>query len=81
MLVGSFEAKTRFSALLDRVQKGEEVTITRHGKPVARLIPIGHEAEARREKKRAAIEWIKEFRKTHSTGGESVKDWIEEGRE
>ena len=81
MIVGSFEAKTRFSALLDRVQKGEEVTITRHGKPVARLVPIGDETQARRDRKKAAIEWIKEFRRNHSTGGEIVKDWIEEGRE
>lgn len=33
------EAKTHISALLDKVEKGEEVTITRHGKPVARLVP------------------------------------------
>ena len=37
--VGAFEAKNTLSALLDEVEKGEEVTITRHGKPVARLIP------------------------------------------
>ena len=33
------EAKARISALLDKVAEGEEVTITRHGKPVARLVP------------------------------------------
>lgn len=33
------EAKARISALLDKVEEGEEVTITRHGKPVARLVP------------------------------------------
>ncbi len=37
--IGAFEAKNTLSALLDRVQKGEEIVITRHGKPVARLIP------------------------------------------
>lgn len=37
--VGAFEAKTKLSELLDRVERGEEVTITRHGKPVARLGP------------------------------------------
>jgi prevent-host-death family protein len=36
--VGAFEAKTKLSELLDRVERGEEVTITRHGKPVARLV-------------------------------------------
>jgi len=39
-MVGTLEAKTHFSALLDRVEKGEEITITRHGKPVARLVPV-----------------------------------------
>jgi antitoxin (DNA-binding transcriptional repressor) of toxin-antitoxin stability system len=37
--VGTFHAKTHFSQLLDRVAKGEEITITRHDRPVARLIP------------------------------------------
>jgi prevent-host-death family protein len=39
--VTAFEAKTRFGELLDRVAKGEEVVITRHDKPVARLVPEG----------------------------------------
>jgi prevent-host-death family protein len=36
---GAFEAKNKLSALLDRVERGEEIVITRHGQPVARLIP------------------------------------------
>jgi prevent-host-death family protein len=39
--VSAFEAKTRFGELLERVAKGEEVVITRHDKPVARLVPEG----------------------------------------
>jgi prevent-host-death family protein len=39
--VSAFEAKTRFGELLDRVAKGEEVIITRHDRPVARLVPEG----------------------------------------
>jgi prevent-host-death family protein len=39
--VTAFEAKTRFGELLERVSKGEEVVITRHDKPVARLVPDG----------------------------------------
>jgi prevent-host-death family protein len=39
--VTAFEAKTRFGELLERVSKGEEVVITRHQKPVARLVPEG----------------------------------------
>jgi prevent-host-death family protein len=38
--VGAFEAKTHLSSLLERVAKGEKITITKHGKPVARLVPI-----------------------------------------
>jgi prevent-host-death family protein len=38
LTVGAFEAKTKLSELLDRVERGEEVVITRHGKPVARLV-------------------------------------------
>ncbi len=37
--IGAFEAKNKLGALLDRVEQGEEVIITRHGKPVARLVP------------------------------------------
>lgn len=36
--VGAFEAKTKLSELLDRVERGEEVAITRHGKPLARIV-------------------------------------------
>ena len=37
--VGAFEAKNTLGTLLDRVERGEEIVITRHGKPVARLVP------------------------------------------
>lgn len=49
--VGSFEAKTHFAELLTRAEKGEEITITRRGKPVARLVPTGrgHDVAAARE--------------------------------
>lgn len=39
--VTAFEAKTRFGELLERVGRGEEVVITRHDKPVARIVPEG----------------------------------------
>ena len=38
-IVGAFEAKTKLSELLDRVEQGEEIVITRRGKPAARLVP------------------------------------------
>ena len=53
--IGAFEAKNTLGALLDRVERGEEIMITRHGKPIARLVPssgaIRHE-EARAAAKR-----------------------------
>ena len=42
--VSAFEAKTRFGELLDRVSRGEEIVITRHEKPVARIVPEGRPA-------------------------------------
>jgi prevent-host-death family protein len=39
--VGAYDAKTRLSELLDRVERGEQIVITRHGKPIARLVPEG----------------------------------------
>ena len=39
--VGSYEAKTHLPRLLDEVEKGERITITKHGRPVAILVPPG----------------------------------------
>ena len=76
--VGTFEAKTRFSALLEEVARGEEITITRHGKPVARLVPAaaaGHDRLAR------TVARLKSFRRGRRLGEDlSVKALIEEGR-
>jgi prevent-host-death family protein len=58
--VQSSEAKARFSELLDEVERGETVVITRHGQAVARLVP---EAERRQERIEKALEAIREFRK------------------
>ena len=41
--VGAYEARTHFSELLEKVESGEEITITKHGTPVARLVPIKKE--------------------------------------
>lgn len=42
--VGAYEAKTHLADLLDRVQRGEQIIITRHGKPIARLVPESRDA-------------------------------------
>jgi prevent-host-death family protein len=77
---GTFDAKNRLSELIDKAQRGEEVTITRNGKPVARLVsPLSE--EDRRIKARAAMESIKEMRKHVKPLEEiTIKDLINEGR-
>jgi prevent-host-death family protein len=75
--VGAFEAKTHLPRLLERVQKGERFVITKHGHPVAELVPFRSRDP---HKIRAAIDSIKAFQKTHSLGGLSVREMIEEGR-
>lgn len=47
--VGAYEAKTNLPRLLDRVAQGESLTITRHGKPVARLVPVAGDRERAQE--------------------------------
>lgn len=76
--VGAFEAKNTLGSLLDLVEKGEEITITRHGRPVARLTGVG--AEFDREKARKAVEEIKRMRKGVTLGGVSLRELIEDGR-
>lgn len=76
--VGAYEAKTHLSDLLDRVERGERITITRHGKPVAHLVPLpGHPDRTVNE----AVKGLVSFRKEHTLGADlSVKDLIAEGR-
>ena len=78
MTVGSYEAKTHLAALLERVGKGETITITKHGVPVAKLVPVG-DAKPKRDVKQV-IEELLEFRKRNTLGGLSIRDLINEGR-
>ena len=75
--IGAFEAKNRLSELLQLVENGEEVTITRHGKPVARLVPA---YDAGRDKVKEAVEWLKRTRKERNLDGLTIKELINEGR-
>jgi prevent-host-death family protein len=75
--IGAFEAKNRLSELLDAAENGEEVVITKHGRPVAKLVPV---EPFDREKARAAAEWLKRTRKERSLGGDSIVEMIREGR-
>jgi prevent-host-death family protein len=84
--VGAFEAKNTLGTLLDRVEKGEEIVITRHGKPVARLVPNTQSID--RDKVRAALERIRERgRLLHEQSKDkepldwpTLKKWRDEGR-
>jgi len=75
--VGSYEAKTHLPALLDRVVQGEQITITRHGVPVAMLVPVEkfHKFDAKN-----AYQELVELRKGNRLDGISIRELIEEGR-
>lgn len=75
--VGAFEAKTHLSNLLEQVMAGEEVLITKHGKPVARLVP---EVSANKSKIDDAISRLKSARKGVRLDGLSWQELRDEGR-
>ena len=74
--IGAYEAKTHLPALLERVARGERFTITKHGRPVAHLVPVGRAGPDRR---REAIERLKRFREGQ-TLDVPVKELINQGR-
>jgi prevent-host-death family protein len=75
--IGAYEAKTQLPQLLDRVARGEEIQITRNGRPIARLVP---EPVAERTDVRSVIAQIREFRKGRRLGGISIRELVEKGR-
>jgi prevent-host-death family protein len=76
--VGAYEAKTHLPQLLDRVARGEEIQITRNGRPVARLVP---EPADEITDIRSVIAEIREFRKGRKLGDDiTIRELIEEGR-
>ncbi|MSO93018.1 MAG: type II toxin-antitoxin system Phd/YefM family antitoxin [Rhodospirillales bacterium] len=75
--IGAFEAKTHFSALLERVAQGEEIIITRHGSPVAKLVPV---SKASKKRIGDAVARLKEFSKSQTLGSVSLRELREEGR-
>jgi prevent-host-death family protein len=81
--VGIFEARTHLSSLLDELEKGGEVTITRHGKPVAKLVQATDEpSEDVIAQRLAAIARLRARAKARgiTVSHEEVKSWIEDGR-
>jgi prevent-host-death family protein len=82
--ITAFEAKTRFGELLGRVARGEEIVITRHDKPVARIVPEG---DRRLEDVRRAVEDLHALRREMALrkgfkplSDKEIKDSINKGR-
>jgi prevent-host-death family protein len=76
--VGVYEAKTHLASLLDRVESGEEVVITRHGKPVARLVPV--DAPDAKARVRALADEIRSTRKGFKVKAGDLRDLVAAGR-
>ena len=73
--VGAYEAKTNLSRLLERVERGERITLTRHGRPVAMLVPV--------DEKRPPEEVVgemRDFRRGRRLGSVELREMVEEGR-
>jgi len=75
--IGSYEAKTKLPALLEKVSKGDSFTITRRGRPIAVLSPVEQNPL---ESLDEAVESIRELRKKYQLKGISIKKLISEGR-
>ena len=76
--VGTYEAKTKLPDLLHRVEGGESFTITRNGKPVAKLVPFGEASPGK-----AARDIVRAFRRIRNRakkGGPSIRSLIDQGR-
>ena len=77
-MVGAYDAKTHFSELLERVVAGEQITITRHGAPVARL--VARSSRLFRRRAPCTVVAMRQLAGRNRLGGLSVKALIAEGR-
>lgn len=73
--VGAFEAKNTFGSLLDRVEAGEQIEITRHGRPVAQIVPRPAITAEQREIARAAMQRIRQRAKEMKLGPFDWEEW------
>jgi prevent-host-death family protein len=74
--IGAYEAKTHLPRLLAEVEAGNSVTITKHGRPVARLVPVS----PRPASPEAVVGGVRAARDSAYRGDDSVREMIEEGR-
>ena len=77
--IGAFEAKTHFSQIIEKAEKGEDFIVTKRGKPVAKIIPFRQEPVMTRQE---AMESLAEMRKLYrgKPGDFNIREAIEEGR-
>jgi prevent-host-death family protein len=77
--IGAFEAKTHFSQIIDKVERGADYVVTRRGKPVAKIIPFEQKPEMTWEE---VVAEFKEIRKKFrgKPGSFNIREAIEEGR-
>ena len=83
--MGLFEAKTHLSELVARVEAGDEIVITRHNKPVARLVPVAGVPAELVERRRRAVAELQDIGRTMIARGgpitrEELLEWVREGR-
>ena len=78
--IGAFDAKAHLSRLLDQVAAGKLFATTRHGRPVAKLVPIDAAQRAAEPDVRAAIARLHKLSNGVRLGNTRLRDLIEEGR-
>jgi prevent-host-death family protein len=76
--IGAFEAKTRFSELLRKVDQGERFTVTKRGRAVAQLVPAKLEPD--QDRVNEAVRSLLNFPRIEGIPGDTVLEWIREGR-
>jgi prevent-host-death family protein len=76
--IGAFDAKTKLSEILRKVDQGERFTITVRGRAVANLVPVKQDRSAARTAK--AVEKLLNFPRIEGIPGDTVLEWIREGR-
>jgi prevent-host-death family protein len=74
--VGAYEAKTHLPRLLEQVERGETITITKHGREVARLVPVNRPSAT----PDAVVAALRAARSGVRRGRHSVRRMVEEGR-
>lgn len=79
MNVAVFEAKSKLSALLDRACSGEEVVITRHGTPIARLVPMNAPTAPDRARAVRAVQALK--KRLSINAGVTLRTLVDAGRD